>query len=127
MDKHMLIMLVIMGICAIFAYIGDSKVLRKQCVICVTIVMTLFSGLRTWWFGDLIKYFTGYRNCNSVDGWNYVFFEFGNVGIRIFFRIMGTLGVSYDICIFLIALFSASMLVLLVYRYSPSPYCSYLL
>jgi len=127
MDKHMLIMLVIMGICLVFAHTGDSKVLRRQCVVCVTIVMTLFSGLRSWWFGDLIKYYTLYRNCNAVGGWNIVFEEFSNVGIRLFFRIAGTVGVSYDICIFLIALFSAATLGLLVFKYSPAPYWSYLM
>ena len=126
MDKHMLIMLVVMGICAFFAHTGDSKGLRKQCVICVTIVMTLFSGLRTWWFGDLIKYYTLYTQCNTPDGWNRVFAEFDNVGIRVFFRMAGTLGVSYDICIFLIALFAAVTLGIVVYKYSPAPYWSYL-
>lgn len=126
MDKHILILLVVMGICVFFAHKGDSKTLRKQCVICVTIALTLFSGLRSWWFGDLIKYYTNYRSCNAADGWDYVFAEFGNAGIRIFFRIMGTMGISYDICIFLIALFSAATLGILVFKYSPTPYWSYL-
>lgn len=126
MDKHILILLVIMGICVFFAHKGDSKVLRKQCVICVTIALTLFSGLRSWWFGDLIKYYTLYRDCNAVGGWSVVFEEFSNVGIRLFFRMAGTAGISYDICIFLISLFSAATLGFLVYRYSPSPYWSYL-
>lgn len=126
MDKHMLIMLVVMGICVFFAHKGDSKALRKQCVICVTIVMTLFSGLRSWWFGDLIKYYTLYRSCNAAGGWDRVFVKFDNIGIRIFFRISGMLGISYDICIFLIALFAAATLGIVVFKYSPAPYWSYL-
>lgn len=126
MDKHILVLLVIMGICLFFAQKGDSKGLRKQCVICVTIVMTLFSGLRSWWFGDLVKYYSLYLQCNAPGDWDRVFAEFGNVGIRIFFRLSGMVGISYDICIFLIALFSAVTLGMVVYRYSPVPYWSYL-
>lgn len=123
MDLQMIFLIVIMFITMLFA----DKSNKKLCVRTVTVIMTLFSGLRTWWFGDLIKYYTLYRNCNGPDWKDYVFKDFGNIGIRIFFRSFGAIGLSYDICIFVIAAFAAVTLGVIIYRYSPSPYWSYVI
>ena len=100
---------------------------KLRCIVVSTIVMTFFSGLRTWWFGDLIKYYTLYNGCNSLNWKETVFSSSANMGIRLFFHFAGRLGLSYEICIFIIAAFSASCLGLLIYHFSPSPYWSYLM
>lgn len=123
MDLQMIFLIVIMFITMFFS----DKSKKKSCVQIVTVIMTLFSGLRTWWFGDLIKYYTLYSNCNGSEWRDYVFEDFGNIGIRLFFRSFGAVGLSYDVCIFVIAAFVAVTLGVLVYRYSPSPYWSYVI
>lgn len=93
----------------------------------ITIIMTAFSGLRSWWMGDLIKYYTLYRNCNGINWQETLTEKWSNVGIRVFFRLTGAVGISYDVCIFVIAAFVAVSLGILIYRYSTSPYVSYLM
>lgn len=100
---------------------------KKLCVQIVTVILTCFSGFRTWWFGDLIKYYTLYRNCSGEDWKETVFESFDNIGIRLFFRGSSAVGLSYDVCIFIIAAFAAVTLGILIYRYSPIPYWSYLM
>ena len=34
---------------------------KKHCVQAVTVLLTIFSGFRSWWMGDLIKYYTLHR------------------------------------------------------------------
>lgn len=127
MDRQILVLIVIMVVTLVFFRANDYMNNRKFCVSIVTIIMTCFSGFRSWWMGDLIKYYTLYRNCNAEDGMSKVFEDYTNIGIRVFFRTMGCMGISYDICIFIIAAFSAITLGILVYKYSPSPYWSYLI
>lgn len=127
MDRQMMILYVVLTVPALFAIGGRTERGRRASIRIATIALSLFSGLRTWWFGDLIKYYTLYRSCNGENGWQRVFEDFANVGIRIYFRLMGGLGISYDICIFLIAAFSAITLGILIYRYSPEPFWSYLI
>lgn len=127
MNKHMVLLLVIMGITLYYFNSCDYRHYRKRCVAVVTAIMTCFTGLRSWWMGDLIKYYTLYRGCNGEDWFNRVFEDFSNIGIRLFFKAAGSMGISYDVCIFLIALFSAASLGVIIYRYSPSPYWSYLM
>ena len=93
----------------------------------ITIIMTAFSGLRSWWMGDLIKYYTLYGNCNGINWQETLTEKWSNVGIRVFFRLTGAVGISYDVCIFVIAAFVAVSLGILIYRYSTSPYVSYLM
>lgn len=127
MNIHMTLMIAVMVITLIYFQANDYNRSRKYCISIVTIIMTLFSGLRSWWMGDLIKYYTLYRNCNAEGGLSVIIGEGTNMGIRLFFRIMGSIGISYDVCIFIIAAFSAITLGILVFRYSPSPYWSYLM
>lgn len=100
---------------------------RATCVGLITVILTFFAGLRTWWFGDLIKYYTNYLACTG-SGWkNAVFSKWSNLGLRVSFRVAGWLGISYEVCIFIIAAFVAITLGLLIYRYSVSIYWSYLM
>lgn len=127
MNRHMMLLLVVMAITMACYNACDYRYYRERCVTAVAAVMTCFVGFRTWWMGDLIKYYTLYRSCNAPDWAEKVFEDFSNIGIRLFFKAAGSLGISYDVCLFLIALLSVGMLSLLVYRYSPAPYWSYLM
>lgn len=127
MDKQMILLLVVMLITALYAAGQKTRKAKKRCVQAVTVVMTLFSGLRTWWFGDLIKYYTQYLKCTG-DGWrDAVFGKPSNMGLRLVFHYGNAIGLSYDAIIFIIAAFAAVALGILVFRYSPSPYWSYLM
>ena len=127
MNIQMLLLLAVMGITLLYGAGKRTAYHKKICVGTVTTVLTLFSGLRTWWFGDLIKYYTLYLHCTG-EGWKeYVFDDFSNIGIRLLFRGCGWLHISYDVCLFLIAAFVAITLGVLVFRYSSSPYWSYLM
>lgn len=127
MDKQIIVLLAIMAITLFFFRFNDNKHDRKVCISIVTVIMTFFSGLRSWWMGDLIKYYTLYRNCNGDEWSSFVFDDKNNIGIRLFFRTMGMVGISYDVCIFIIAAFSAITLSIVIYKYSPAPYWSYLM
>lgn len=127
MNKHMAVLLVIMAITLACYNTCDYRYYRKNCVALVTVIMTCFSGFRTWWMGDLIKYYTQYRTCNAESWATAVFDDYTNIGLRLFFKTMGSLGISYDVCLFLIAALSAGMLGMLIFRYSPAPYWSYLM
>lgn len=127
MNIHMALLLVVMAVTFFFYNSTDYHQPRKICITIVTVIMTCFSGFRTWWFGDLIKYYTLYRSCNGPDWVNAVFGDWNNLGIRLLFKGAGTLGISYDVIIFLIAALSAVTLGILVFRYSPAPYWSYLM
>ncbi len=112
---------------ALFYTLRPTLKRKKHVVEIITVVLTAFSGLRSWWMGDLIKYYTLYRSCNGTDWQTAVVGKWTNMGIRVFFRLMGAVGVSYDVCIFIIAAFAAISLGVLVYRYSTSPFVSYLM
>lgn len=127
MNIHMLLLLAVMGITLFFSFGLVNRTNKKYCVVIVTVVLTLFTGLRSWWMGDLIKYYTLFRTVNGEGGMELVRLLEPNWGIRLFFRLAGTLGISYDICIFLIAMLTAVSLGLLIFQYSPSAYWSYLI
>lgn len=127
MDKQIIVLLVIMVLTLLCYRSNDNKKDRKVCISVVTVIMTLFSGLRSWWMGDLIKYYTLYRNCNGDDWYSILFDDGENIGIRLFFRAMGAVGLSYEFCIFAIAAFSAITLSIVIFKYSPAPYWSYLM
>lgn len=112
---------------AIFYPLHPTLIRKKRVVGVITAAMTLFSGFRSWWMGDLIKYYTLYRNCNGTNWQSTLTDNWSNMGIRIFFRLAGAVGVSYDVCVFIIAAFAAVSLGIIVYRYSTSPFVSYLM
>ena len=126
-DRQLIFLAVVMLLTLFYAMGTRRRSQKLNCVAAVTISMTLFSGLRSWWMGDLIKYYTLYLNCTGPNWQEAVFGKLANVGIRAFFHYGNQIGLSYDACIFLIAAFSAITLGVLIYRYSPSPYWSYLM
>lgn len=125
MKLQMPMFIVIMVICMLYAIRGSGRKDKRQCVIIITIILTFFSGFRTWWMGDLIKYYTQYVACNGENWKEVITSGSENFGLRFFFHYAGALGISYDNCILIISAFVAASLGVLVYRYSPSPFWSY--
>ena len=92
--------------------------------------MTLFSGFRSWWYGDLVKYYTRYLNESSLSLRElYKANGLRNIGLtmanKFAYSLFGIYG--YDVLLFLIALFSAYTLGKLIDKYSSSAYWSYLM
>ncbi len=127
MNIHYLLLLVIMAITFFLYSMNESQNNKKICVSIVTIILTLFTGLRSWWLGDLIKYHTQYVICTSPGWESEVFKSLTNIGLRLYFRIVSLLGGNYEMCIFLISVLVAVSLGVMIYKYSPSPYWSYLI
>ncbi len=117
----------VMLITFLFFWTNDNKKDKKTGVVIITIIMGCFSGFRSWWMGDLIKYHTLYALVNGPNSSESLAEKNVNRGIRYFFWCAGHLGISYDVCIFLISAFSAIALGVLVYRYSEGPFWSYLI
>lgn len=126
-DKQIVLLMVVLALSLIYALGAKHRGQKKNCIIAIAIVMTLFSGFRSWWMGDLIKHYTQYLNCTGENWREVVFGSIINCGIRIFFHYGNLIGLSYEACLFIIAAFSAITLGVLIYRYSPSPYWSYLM
>ena len=128
MTRLWILYIIILSVCVINSTGGQRQ--KKDCITFVTILLTLFSGLRSWWYGDLIKYYTRYMTESSLT-LRELFRENGlrNFGLTIInkcaFSIFGEYG--YDVLIFCIALFSAYTLGKVIEAYSPSTYWSYLM
>ena len=118
----------IMVVCLYFSLGGKTQ--KKRCIIAVSTIMTLFSGFRSWWYGDLVKYYTRFLNESSLSLRElYKANGLRNIGLtmanKFFYSLFGTYG--YDVLLFIIALFSAYTLGKLIAMYSSSPYWSYLM
>lgn len=127
MNIHYLLMLVIMAITMLIYGWNESDNNKKLCIIIVTIILTLFTGLRSWHIGDLNNYLTDFFACSSEQWQEAVFYNYTNIGIRLLFRIVSFIGGDYGTCLMIISFLSAASLGFIVYKYSPSPYWSYLI
>lgn len=99
---------------------------KRLCVQCITVVLTCFSGFRSWRYGDLMHYCYAYLNANlpefTIDT------KSGDtVGLQLLFRAFGQLGFGFETVLFVVAAFCAIALGVIVYKFSPSPYFSYLM
>ena len=109
------------------AYAVNTKTKRKkqQCIILVTLILTCFSGLRSWKMGDMRHYCWAYLETNMPD-WTPHFVDNGDtLGLQLFCRLLGQLGLGFEVCVFVAAAFVAITLGILVFRYSTSPFWSY--
>ena len=128
MTRLWILYVIILSICSVNSTGGQTQ--KRDCIRAVTIILTLFSGLRSWWYGDLIKYYTRFLKESSLT-MGELLRENGlrNFGLTIInksaFSIFGIYG--YDVLIFCIALFSAYTLGKVIEAYSPSTYWSYLM
>lgn len=128
MKYHMGTMLVIMLLTLLYSKYGRGETDTKKKVIqIITLILTFFLGLRTWWMGDLIKYHTQYVSCGQ-EGWKQVVFQKAeNIGLRLFFHAEYVLTEgNFQIALLMIAFFSTVSLGYVIYKYSVSPYWSYL-
>lgn len=102
---------------------------RIRYIILMTVLHTCLCGFR-WQFltGDLHKYYWNYFNCGSYDwfsaelwaeGRNFGFFYFNKIIYTIF-------GDNQQALLFCIALIIHVALAVVVYKYSPAPWFSYL-
>ena len=128
MNRLWAVYIAIMMVCLYFSLSGQMQ--KRRCIITVTVIMTLFSGFRSWWYGDLVKYYTRFLN-ESSHSLRELYKANGlrNIGLtmanKFTYSLFGEYG--YDVLLFLIALFSAYTLGKLVAMYSSSAYWSYLM
>ena len=99
---------------------------KKICIQIVTVILTCFSGFRSWQMGDVYHYGYLFQECNA-PGWQLDFETRDNIGLQILFFIVGKLGGDMQTCLLIIAAFVAITLGVLIYKYSPSPYWSYVI
>lgn len=129
MKYHMCVFATVAVIALIYAYSGGGKsYLGKKCIQYITIILGAFLGLRTWWMGDLVKYHTQYVFCGGENWQEVVFAKIENIGLRLFFHIEYVLtGGNYQIALIVIAIFCMGCLGYTIYKYSVSPYWSYVM
>lgn len=103
---------------------------RSRYIILMTVLHTCLCGFRSQWLtGDLHKYYWNYFNCGSYDWFSPELWAQGrNFGFYYFNKIIYTLfGDEQQALLFIIALIIHVALAIVVYRYSPAPWFSYLL
>lgn len=121
------LLFVVAIITLIFAFNKNIDNGKLICIQCVTVVLTCFSGFRTWRYGDLMHYCYSFLETNLPD-WK---LDFSNnvdtVGLQLLYRAFGQFGFGFETVLFVVAAFCAVALGVLVYKYSVSPYFSYLM
>lgn len=127
MYLQLALLFAVMVIALLFATGRDLDGSKKLCIQCVTVVITCFSGFRSWRYSDLMHYCFNFLQTNLPE-WQ---IDFENrtdtVGLQLVYRFFGQLGFGFETVIFVIAAFCAVSLGVVVYRYSSSPYFSYLM
>lgn len=128
MNEHKWLFFIVAAIGLFYTVGRQTKWNKKRCIQALTILLTCFAGLRSWRMGDVRHYCWAYLECNLPD-WkmNWTATSGDTIGIQLLFRGVGQLGLGFEVCIFLIAAFLAVTLGVLVYRYSPSPFWSYVM
>lgn len=117
----------VMAITLIFAFNLNIEKGKLICVQIVTVVLTCFSGLRSWRYGDLMHYCYVFLETNlpewQLDTKNNV----DTIGLQLLYRAFGQMGFGFEALLFFVAAFCAIALGIIVYRYSSSPFFSYLM
>lgn len=122
----MWLLVIVLIICVLYAVSHKTRIDKKRCIQCITIILTLFSGLRSWQMGDIYHYCYAFLQCNSKD-WVLDVKSHDSIGTQLLYRAVGQMHMGFEVCLFIIAAFSAITLGIMVYRYSSSPYLSYLM
>ena len=102
---------------------------RIRYIVLMTVLHTCLCGFRSQWLtGDLHKYYWTYFNCGSYDWFSPELWAEGrNFGFYYFNKIIYTIfGDEQQALLFMIALIVHVALAVVVYRYSPAPWFSYL-
>lgn len=126
MQENKILFIVVFVILLLLAKPSQNKYQKKNCIVLITVILTLFSGLRSWYMGDCIHYCNVFVACN-VPGWNIASNNTDTIGLQVLFRIAGQLEIGFEGCLLIIAAFIAISLGIVVYRYSTSVYWSYLI
>lgn len=127
MEANKNLLFVIMAVTLLFVLHPRFRGEKKLCVQILTIILTLFAGLRTWRSGDMYHYCYVFLECN-MPGWSLNINNYTDtIGLQILFHLCGQLGLGFEAVVFLVAAFVAVTLGVLVYRYSPSVYWSYMI
>lgn len=127
MYLQLALLFAVMVIALLFVAGRDLDNSKKNCILCITVVLTCFSGFRTWRYSDLMHYCYSFLETNlpdwQLDTENIV----DTVGMQLVYRFFGQLGFGFETVLFVIAAFCAISLGVIIYRYSSSPYFSYLM
>ena len=126
MTANKILIFPIMAITLFYALGKKTDRDKKICIQIVTVILTCFSGFRSWQMGDVYHYGYLFQECNA-PGWQLDFETRDNIGLQILFFIVGKLGGDMQTCLLIIAAFVAITLGVLIYKYSPSPYWSYVI
>lgn len=128
MSEHKWLFFIVAAICLAYTVGHQSKWNKKRCIQVLTLLLACFAGLRSWRMGDVRHYCWAYLECNLPD-WklNLLATQGDSIGIQLLFRGVGQLGLGFEVCVFLIAAFLSITLGVMVYRYSPSPFWSYVM
>lgn len=127
MTENKTLIFVIMAITLLYALGVKTKSNKKRCILAVTVILACFSGFRSWRMGDMRHYCWAYLETNLPD-WQLQFVESGDTaGLQLFYRFFGQMGFGFEVCVFVAAAFSAIVLGILVFRYSTSPFWSYVM
>lgn len=126
LSTHIWLLAAVAAVTVVYSLSGRTKVNKKRCVMWATVILTLFSGLRSWQIGDVYHYCYVFLQCNT-PGWKLDIHSSDTIGFQLLCRAVGRLNLGFEVCLFLIAAFAAITLGVMVFKYSPSPYLSYLL
>lgn len=101
---------------------------KKKYIVTMSILHIFVCGLRYKFLtGDLIKYEWNYRDLLHYGWLDKAILERKNLGFVYFMKCCAEISNGeFQFCLFLIALISEITLAVLIYRYSPKPWLSYL-
>lgn len=126
LSLHLWLLAVVSLVAMTYSISHRQGISKKKCIQLITIILTLFSGLRSWRMGDVYHYCYAFQHCNS-EAWHLDLSSHDSIGTQIFYRMIGQMNLGFEVCLFLIAAFSAISLGVFIYRYSSSPFLSYLI
>ena len=127
MTENKVLIFVIMAITLCYTLGVKTRNNKIRCIAAVTVVLTCFSGFRSWRMGDMRHYCWAFLETNLPD-WELQFIGRGDTaGLQLLYRFIGQMGLGFEVCVFIAAAFTAITLGILVFRYSTSPFWSYVM
>lgn len=117
----------VMAITLVFAFNLNIEKSKLMCVQVITVVLTAFSGFRSWRYGDLWHYCYVFWETNLPEWQLDTKNNTDTIGLQLLYRAFGQMGFGFETLLFFVAAFCAVALGIIVYRYSSSPYFSYLM
>lgn len=115
------------AITLVFAFNLNIEKSKLLCVQTVTVILTCFSGFRSWRYGDLWHYCYVFWETNLPEWHLNTENNVDTIGLQLLYRAFGQMGFGFEALLFFVAAFCAITLGIIVYRYSSSPFFSYLM